>query len=51
LRTETAAYHAKVDARFTALLRLGKAGYCEFLQLTWAAIYPLVLGLADEVIE
>jgi heme oxygenase (biliverdin-IX-beta and delta-forming) len=51
LRTETAAYHAKVDARFTALLRLGKAGYCEFLRLTWAAIYPLEQALIDANVE
>ena len=51
LRRETAAYHAKVDARFTAVLQGGKAGYCEFLRLTWAAIYPLEQALVEAKVE
>ena len=41
LRSSTAIDHARVDERFGSLLERGRAGYCEFLRLSAAAIQPL----------
>src|SRR5438034_7589797 len=51
LRSETAADHAQVDARFAALIGRGERGYREFLRLSWAAICPLEQALVDGNVE
>ncbi len=48
---ETAADHAHVDARFSALIGRGTAGYGEFLRLSAAAIYPVEQALIAGDIE
>ena len=51
LRAKTAADHANVDARFSALVGEGTAGYGEFLRLSAAAIYPLERALTEGNVE
>jgi heme oxygenase (biliverdin-IX-beta and delta-forming) len=51
LRSETATDHANVDARFSALIDLGTAGYGEFLRLSAAAICPLEQALLEGKVE
>lgn len=52
LKTETAAAHAAVDARFSAVLAEGAAGYARFLSMSAQALLPLeadleAAGVAD----
>jgi heme oxygenase len=51
LLSETATDHANVDARFSALIDLGTAGYGEFLRRSAAAICPLEQALLEGKVE
>jgi heme oxygenase len=51
LLAQTAADHAHVDARFSALIGRGAAGYGEFLRLSAVAIYPVEEALIAGDIE
>ena len=51
LRRETAADHAHVDARFSALISGGAASYGEFLRLSAAGIYPVEQALIAGHVE
>jgi heme oxygenase len=51
LRSATAADHADVDRRFSALIAQGHSGYSEFLRRSAAAIGPLERALVDGCVE
>ena len=51
LRSSTAALHHRLDDRMARLLRLGEAGYAEFLIINAAAVMPLEQALADADVE